>query len=582
MKRTSFSMVVLALAAMLVPAAQAQTLQVLTVGSSAQFGPFAVAAYALATAGGVKAYHYTVKAGIPGALVLHPFTDPVFEGDFGDLWVVWSANGIWAYLSIDSTVGVRAFQASPRAVLSLYPLEDLPLSSLTNFPFWPDNTKDTALTQAVYNAINGHPFTAANTDIRPEDALFATTNALTNLRYGQPDTGPPPYYYPDLIGYPIQSHFTTRTATPIAFVLSGSDPFSGQPVSPPIVLPVGAAPLVFLVNISPGSGTSTATNLKVEENNTNNASALFSGTGKCAGNLLDGVASTVALNPILNEPLSGAMNVAEFTDFQADNGYSQETGISGNNEPPGSDGNSNPLMLPCTSGSGLGSFGHRYRAIGADDMITAVHATVNGVGYALFSNEPVNSSLNNTNYRYVTLDGVDPINATYTAGILPSCPTTSGHFNCPQAPGRSFPHLRDGTYRSWSIYRMLTDINGLAATQKLIAQTLVDVNLYVPDFVPFSPICRTSPTGSDEPGLDVYRQHFTPAGQTVVPNDGPQQLAVQCKLGGRHTLPYLTLGGVDSTGQNTEEGGDVGGLIVGPNRTAPVPPGPTGQTEKNN
>src|SRR5271168_1129843 len=53
----------LAACAALVPNASAQTLQVLTTGSSAQFGPFAVAAYALAKNGGATAFHYTVKSG---------------------------------------------------------------------------------------------------------------------------------------------------------------------------------------------------------------------------------------------------------------------------------------------------------------------------------------------------------------------------------------------------------------------------------------------------------------------------------------------------------------------------------------
>src|ERR1700761_4319355 len=53
----------LASLAALVPNSSAQTLQVLTAGSSAQFGPFAAAAYNLAAAGGATEYHYTVKSG---------------------------------------------------------------------------------------------------------------------------------------------------------------------------------------------------------------------------------------------------------------------------------------------------------------------------------------------------------------------------------------------------------------------------------------------------------------------------------------------------------------------------------------
>jgi len=563
----------LASAAALMPLSPAQTLQVLTAGSSAQFGPFAVAAYSLATAGGASAFHYTVKSGscasgsttcyasVSDSRKVNSITIP---NEPGNLWVVWSKNGIWAYLSVDSTVGVRAFQAQPRATLALAALSSLPLSSTSNYLFWADNTKDTALTSAIYGAINGKAFTAANTDIRAEDALFATTNALVTLKYAQPNSN-------NLIGYGIQSHFKTTVATPVSFVVSGKDPFSGDTVSTPITIPVGAAPITILVNTSTGSGAASATNLRVEENNTNNASALFSGSGNCAGNLLDGVAATVALNPVLREPLSGTMNTFDFTNPRADGGNSQETGISGNNVPPGSDGNSNPLQLPCGSG-------HRYRAIGTGDEVGGVQATVNGVGYAFFSYESVNT---NANYKYIQLDAVDPINASYSTGSLPSCPTSSGHFNCPIAPGKSFPHLRDGSYRSWSMYRILTDSNGQAAAQKLVNQADTDVNLNIPDFVPFNPICRTSPTGADEPGLDVYRQHFIPSGQTGTADDGPQQAAVHCTLGGAHSLPFLTLGGVDPTGKNTENGGDVGGIIEGPFSAThqPTVPGPVGGRE---
>lgn len=554
----------------LAPVSHAQTLQVLTAGSSAQFGPFAVAAYSLATSGGVKAFHYTVKSGscasgsttcyasVSDSRSVNGITIP---HEPGNLWVVWSTNGIWAYLSVDSTVGVRAFQAAPRATLALASLSSLPLSSTSNYLFWPDNTKDTALTAAVYAAINAKAFTAANTDIRPEDALYATTNALVTLKYAIPGSN-------NLIGYGVESHFKTTVATPVAFVVSGSDPFTHDAVSAPITIPIGAAPITFLVNTSSGSGAATAKNLKVAESNTNNASKLFSGSGNCAGSLLDGVASTVALNPILREPLSGTMNTTEFSNFQANHSESQETGISGNNKPAGSDGNSNPLQLPCGSG-------HRYRAIGTGDEVSGVQATLNGVGYAFFSYESVNT---NSAYKYITLDGVDPINVAYSNGALPSCPTSSGHYNCPQTPGKSFPHLRDGSYRSWSMYRILTSSSGVAAAQKLVSQADTDVNRYIPDFVPFSPICRTSPTGADDPGLDVYRQHFTPSGQSETPNDGPQQPAVHCTLGGAHSLPYLTLGGQISSGANTEEGGDVGGLIEGPFSAShqPTVPGPTG------
>ena len=104
----------------------------------------------------------------------------------------------------------------------------------------------------------------------------------------------------------------------------------------------------------------------------------------------------------------------------------------------------------------------------------------------------------------------------------------------------------------------------MAAANKLINKT-------VPDFVPFLASCAT--TGANEPGLDVYREHFTPTGITVTPNDGSVPTTVDCSAHSgapAQTLVGRTLGG------GTEAGGDVGGKIQGPFTANPPTPGPTG------
>ena len=58
---------------------------------------------------------------------------------------------------------------------------------------------------------------------------------------------------------------------------------------------------------------------------------------------------------------------------------------------------------------------------------------------------------NAAKYGYLTLDGVDPLQATYTNGTVPSCTAP-----CGVAPNTSFPHLRDGTYRSYTIVRAIS------------------------------------------------------------------------------------------------------------------------------
>jgi hypothetical protein len=548
----------------------AQTLEVLTAGSSAQFGPFAVAAWALATNGGVTAYHYTVKSGstcpLPGATFPSASTCYAYLNDSrsssipyepGNLWVVWNTNNqVWAYLSVDSTVGVRAFQATPRATLGL---ANLPSSGQSAYNSYFDGNADTAITTTVTNALNGQALTAANTDIRPEDALFATNRTLNTLEYAT-SAG-------SLIGNAIQSAFGSSPAVahPVSFALSGgTDPFSGETIPTIYTIPVGAAPVVFLANTT---NLSSATNITSA-----NAASLFSGTGNCAGNLLDGIASSVALSPVLREPLSGTMNTVEYSVFTL-NGSSQETGINDDYQAP-TYSDINPLKLPCGSG-------YRYRAVGTGDEVKAVQATASGytgttntIGYAFYSVESVAPS---NSYKYLTLNGIDPINSSYSAGSLPTCATSGGIYDCPVAGGSSFPNLRNGTYPAWSVYRLITDSTGLTNAQALVEKSDALVDNYIPDYVPITPVCASLLTTgtTDEPGLAAYREHFVPnfLASTITANDGPIALtsieynasdtSVSCGSGhSAYTLPSLTLGGSDPAGEYNEAGGDVGGTIV--------------------
>jgi hypothetical protein len=559
----------MAVAAVSASGASAQTLQVLTAGSSAQFGPFAVAAYALAQAGGVKAFHYTVKSGTCPGSTCYAFLDDsrtvtvsgtvhTIPEEPGNLWVVWSTNGIWAYLSVDSTVGVRTFSAVPRAKLELDALASLPVSTTSNYAYWGDGTDDTKLTTAVYDAINGVALTAANTDIRPEDALFATNRALNTLGYGSvadPRSGHSGQF---LIGNPIESHFSTSIANPVSFAIAGGkDPFSGDVGPTEITLPIGAAPIVFVASTATGSTVAKATNIT-----TANASSLFSGKGDCVDTLVTG--ATGAIDPVLREPLSGTMNTVEYTVF-VPGGASQETSIT----KPTVGTDENPLDLACGSG-------FRYRAIGTGDEVNNIISHANTLGYAFFSYESVGGGSTD---RYLEFNSVDPLypsSHTY-AGTLPTCPKVNGQYSCPitSATGLSFPNLRNGDYKAWSIYRMITDSTHEATAQTLVtkAQQLVDTN--IPDFVPFTPVCATATSGLNDPGLDVYREHFvpstietTPDTITITPNDGSLGATVTCRVI-KATLPALTLGG------GTEEGGDVGGVIEGPFTKNPTVPGPT-------
>jgi hypothetical protein len=202
----------------------------------------------------------------------------------------------------------------------------------------------------------------------------------------------------------------------------------------------------------------------------------------------------------------------------------QEFGV--NPPPEGTSNSNNPLNLACSTGGGS-----RMRAIGTGEMInTGVYNTTDGIGYAFWGFGNVSKIANTPNYGYLTLQGVDPIQTTYSNGILPLC-DSAGSGVCPAAPGSSFPNLRNGSYRSWSVLRVVTNSTGTSLTNtKLLVQAIQNnVNSTTPDFVPFVPV------GAD-PGLQVYRSHYKQSG--ITPNNG---------LGGEK-----------------EAGGDVGGCIEGP------------------
>src|SRR5262252_9019025 len=176
MKMNKFSFVfaaALSVAALMAPAASAQTVNVLGAGSSAMFQSAALGAFALPGGG---AAHYTVGGncadGTPVARIVDS-RDPSIRPEGGNLWVVWSndLSQVWAYISVDSIVGNRVFFAAPRATLALGCSEGLPAGqNRISSALW---GADSVLPAAVATALSGASITTAFTDIRPEDAKFA-------------------------------------------------------------------------------------------------------------------------------------------------------------------------------------------------------------------------------------------------------------------------------------------------------------------------------------------------------------------------------------------------------------------------
>ncbi len=546
-------------------------------GSPAQYTTSALAADQLAfinlTAGntnGTCTFHYTA----PAAGNIIDNRDPLgrITPENGNLWVVWVAaqdgancassvggtnvSDIWVDVRVDSVIGVRAFLATEPSGIPGAQLQVVTGIAAANLispaSVWADGNSDVALPASVSSAIGTDPaggsdlnVNVALTDIRPEDALFATNRAAAALNTSTySGLG---YQGPTIdIGFPIKSSQSTASATPIKFKLSGNDPISGMQVRSFSTAPVGAAPILFVYN-NGGSYDSNAANLSTGVNGLGTAGGpynlahLFDGTTACStSNAAFGGTGSQNITLVLPAPISAAMNIAEFSLFRTigNTTDSQEVGVINPTRPP-----DNPLKLACVGGGGS-----RERAIGNDEVVSTIKNNAHTLGYTLFSFGSA-ASLSGNGFQYLTLDGVDPVALPGTTNQqLPNCAGTSC-LSTLWSGGLSFPNLRNGKYKAWAMYRWLVDpsTGGDSLGPQALAQAAQDlVDNTIADYVPFA-------TSTNSDGLEVYRSHFTQSGVSC-PNGGT--------CNGNATLPSALDGG-NTLGGGPEAGGDMAGLTIG-------------------
>lgn len=529
----------------LVPVAQAQTVKVLLSGSSAMWQTMALGAYNTNGASGqcvpgsgatAPCFHYTSGANFS---LTDTRPSPVVN-DTGAIWIVWDSTPaptgplVWAYIKVDSVVGVRCFFAQPHCNVNVAAFPGV--GNQIAAAVWGDGSADQvppASVQALFTA--GRLVTGGATDIRPEDALFATCRAnsllgngsgggsgdgLDGLGYGTKPAGTCPVFADPAaakVGTPIQSGKpgSTGKANIVAFNITGKDPFSNTTIPAAVTTSVGASPIVFI--IKRGGALANLKNASETQLQT-----VFSGT-RCNADVFGLPAG--AIQAYLREPLSGTMNTTEATTFRRPTvpasggtlGLSQETDVD-----PG--GTGNPLNDACSAGGGS-----RYRAIGTGEAVNSVrdsqtdHGT-DGIGYSFFSYGNISGIANNNGYGYITVNGVDPIFQSYGTAqtIDPGQPTTPGTLpaaaNLPAAcqpggfpcsehdiwgGGFSFPNLRNGVYRQWSVLRTVSSgTNNTAIGQLVTASNKFVVNS-TPDYVPFKTVA-----GTTDLGLKLVRSHY--------------------------------------------------------------------------
>jgi hypothetical protein len=574
-RKSILAALVLAAIVGVVPQVQAQTFKVVLSGSSALWQTLALGAYSGGTgiAGATAPTHHWTSAS--NAVNLTDSRPTPVNNDAGTLWVVWDSAAtpnVWVFEKVDSVVGNRCYFAQPHCkVNSAAATFSAAGAGQISSALWGADTDLPASIQAALTAgvlVNG-----AATDIRPEDAAFAACRAnsalgagtaggsasdkLDGLGYNPNNaSGVCPAFVKGqnqdkLVGSPILSGFpgSTGQANVLAFNITGTDPFSDTAIPAFTVTTVGAAPIVFIFERNKGqlADLKNATEIQLQQ--------VFSGT-ECNASAFDLVSG--AINIFLREPNSGTMNTTEATVFRRPTvypdavlGLSQESKVDGPVN--------NPLKgqaATCTGG------GARYRAIGTSEEVKSVldsgtsgefAAARDGIGYTFFSYGNVSSIANNADYGYITLNGVDPIFQSYgstldpgqpAGGELPgaanlpaTCAGGAGAFPCSEHDiwknGFSFPNLRNGTYRAWSLLRVVSNSTGSTNAAALVTASNKFVVNDVPDYVPAGAV-----SGTTDLGIKLLRSHYQ-------------------QLGGGGAV-------IGAAPENTpaEKGGDMGGAII--------------------
>jgi hypothetical protein len=560
MKMKSISVVAAAVLAFAAASVNAQTVAVAMSGSSALYLELGQAS---ASFGPASPCHWTTTSKI------FTLTDNRFSPaltDSGTAWITWSpgtgscGSPTGAYVvnldvSTDSTVGNRCFFAvlsgsapagGPGCVLTTTATSVAGAGAL-NLP-----TADTTLPPAIITLLatgnSGSPFhiNASATDIRPEDAAFATERALApcgSVVSGQylglgyqtatPNLGV-------AIAGSSLNHAGGGSFNVAGFNLTGHDPVTSGTVRSFSVDPVGAVPVVVFVNPSDttGLGSLAVTNIDRAV-----LSGYFDGT---LGRVTDVIPQTFTSNTAgtfvyVREPLSGTYNTFEFNiPNNQENQSSVDVGLAALNA------FNNSLAVPnlnCGVGGvqGTGSTatvlqnplqetglhsgvttGGRFRAIGTGNEVAAVLAQSDGMGFAFWSAANFKNALP-SNAKYLTVDGIDPLRDTWVDGAVP----TAGNDLLGDV---SFSHIKDGSYPIWSQLRVVCDTSSsCTAVSSLTSSALSFLSPFQPDFVP----------GTQ---LAIFRSHFAPPG-----------ISFPCSAGAN--TPSNGVAG------EVECGGDVAGLV---------------------
>jgi len=545
MRITKLSLVVVLLLAPLCAQLNAQNLQANIAGSTAFWLEAGEAAYTLGgttttcawtTSGSVDGSSFVIDQRVPTVVNYFPFSV-----DYGALWVTWttgstgtcanpsSDSNVWAYISLDSVLGVRCFFAQPQCTLNAGSFNQssgavTPASAGTVGANALPGITDTPIPASVLAAFNGQTISVAASDILPADAKFSSYSVLaecgslgTGTQFSGLGYGPGPFS-----PQPVYSYFSEYYTNVNDFNVYGTDPATGSPVPSYSITPVGAIPVIVAVNTSNPSGFGSA---QVTNVNRVQLGLLFTALSlRTADAIIQPFAGTGAtyygVSALVPSPLSGSYNIFEHSITSSKELY-RSLDIY-NCDPYGAPA-ANPLIASRNIGSNTS---YRYRVIGTNQMLSELQSTEDSIGFELWGAE---NFAGTSNIKYVSVDGVDPLFNTYSNGTIPQ----SGNGLLPNI---TLAHVADGTYPIWNEERLISSpaSAGVAATFAAYTQSQLSFGPGAtrPDFIPDSQ-------------LNVFHMHFAPVGigfnATNTPADGPK---------------------VCGPGSNAEDGGDVGGLVL--------------------
>jgi hypothetical protein len=384
----------------------------------------------------------------------------------GAIWIVWTpgpgtcaapsgAFNIFAYMSLESVIAQRCYfevdsSGTPGCVENITIAAGTAGANLLSTPDTPGG-----IPAAVIAALNGQHWFVAGTDVRPEDAKFASLRMFTScgtVFFRQPfdqglrqTTGLGYQTATTGVGMPVQSAFSVSTYHVLDFNISGNDPITTTANVPAFtVSTIGAQPIVVAVAPAGGTGIGAATDISGF-----NLTLFMQGVlGRNTD--LFGPTVTAPVTTLIREPLSGTYNIMEFSIPNS----SQFHGSQDDNNCNGSGGVfANPMLLQSADGQTIaGGAAFRKRVIGTGEMITQIKAATTAdqrIGY--FSWSPGNASaFTAANGKYLTVNAVDPLQNAYSDGVFPGVDISHPLSNV------TFKWVNQGEYPIWSAPRIVS------------------------------------------------------------------------------------------------------------------------------